>query len=302
MSYVLTLVASDTAAHPLGDKHLRETMRIIDFYNVRPTCQPVWLGQAKAADLGISEWPNSAAQSHLREMLAPDRIDLFITAVDGRRKKMLIADMDATIVAGETLDDLAEHAGLKDKIAGITQLAMNGELDFQDALRRRVDMLKGLPVSALHETLEKITFNPGAHALLRTMNHHGAFCVLVSGGFTFFTEQVARKIGFHKNHGNILKIENDMLTGKVREPILDKYAKVDFLRIHAAELGIKPASVLAIGDGANDIPMLKAAGLGIGYRPKEAVRLEIDNQILHGDLSAALYAQGYTQQHILKDE
>ena len=229
-----------------------------------------------------------------------DRIDFFITKNEARQKKLLLADMDSTIAEGETLDDLAEHAGLKDKIAAITALAMEGKLNFHQAIRERVGLLKGLSTNALTETLAKTKLNPGAEIFVRTMRAHGATCVLVSGGFKFFTAAIADRAGFEFNHGNELGIEDDKLTGKVIDPILDKYAKVDFLKNYMKNNTLSPEDCLTIGDGANDLPMLKMAGLGIGYHPKDAVKAEIGNCILYGDLTAALYAQGYTSTYFKK--
>jgi phosphoserine phosphatase len=298
MTHVLTFVASDTA-RPLLKRHLQEAEKIMGFYNITPAGpNPGWLAKDKAADLFIPAEAPGALMAHLREMLQPDAIDIFITPDDNRRKKLLIADMDATIVRGETLDDLAEFAGLKDQIAAITALAMEGKLDFKEALRERVALLRGLTITAIMETLDKLTLNPGAKEFVQTMKHHGTTCVLVSGGFTIFTEAAADRAGFDHHHGNTLEIENNALNGKVTDPILDKHAKVDFLEHYLKQLDLTPADALAIGDGANDIPMLKKAGLGIGYQPKHAVAEAIPNLIIHGDLTAALYAQGYSEKEI----
>ena len=294
MSLVLTLVASDPS-RPLTDAHSKEVISIIGFYNAMPICQPVWLKKKAVIEIGIDKHGGKTMMTHLREFLEEDAIDVFITPIDGRRKKILLADMDSTIVTGETLDDLAAHAGLKEQIAGITARAMNGELDFHDALNERVSLLKGLPVKALQETLDAMQYSPGAGTLIKTMRENGTHCVLVSGGFTFFTGAVAKELEFMNHHGNELEFEDDQLTGKVKMPILDKNAKVDFLKYYMNQYSLGPDSCMTIGDGANDIPMLKEAGLGIGYKPKPAVAEEIDNLIIHGDLTAALYAQGYRE-------
>ncbi len=293
MNCVLTLVSS-RPEKPVGESHIRETADILGVSGIRP----VWLAENKAADIPLSERPETQALAAIRDFLAGNETDFFIGPAGRRRKKLLLADMDSTIVSGETLDDLAAFAGLKDEIAAITAEAMEGKLDFHEALIKRVELLKGLSEDALHETLAHMTVNPGAEKLVGVMRKHGATCVLVSGGFTFFTGAVEKKTGFHFSHGNVLGMENGKLTGKVLGPILDKNAKVDFLDRYSANLQIKPEDAMTIGDGANDIPMLKAAGLGIGYRPKAAVRREIDSHILYGDLTAALYAQGYTAQDL----
>ncbi|MGB4057147.1 MAG: phosphoserine phosphatase SerB [Alphaproteobacteria bacterium] len=299
MSHIVTLVSS-SPQKPVGSRHIDEAIRIMDRYNIVPTCAPVWLTPGKAVDLGISEKPGGALIMHLRDMLSATEIDVFFTDPDRRRKKLLLADMDSTIINGETLDELAEFAGLKEKISAITALAMEGKLDFNSALRERVSLLKDLPVEALGKTLERMSSNPGAEIFIKTMKKSGATCVLVSGGFTFFTEAVAQQTGFDHHHGNTLEIENGKLTGKVLGSILDKFAKHDFLKSYTRDLKIKPEDTLTIGDGANDIPMLKAAGLGIGYKPKETVKNEINNLIIYGDLTAALYAQGFTEAHFVR--
>lgn len=296
MSYVLTLVGS-AGGSPVTEKHFKEIGKVLEHYNVRFTSKPVWLDKDKAADIGVSDKFQFALVSHMREILAEDRIDFFVNAEANRQKKLLLADMDSTIVTSETLDELAEYAGIKDKVAQITARAMNGELDFHAALRERVGLLKGLNVTALTATLEETRLSEGAKVFVNTMRAHGATCVLVSGGFTFFTQKIADICGFQFNHGNILEIEHEKLTGGVTPPILDKFSKVAFLKHYMQEFDFAPENCLAIGDGANDVPMLKLAGLGIGYQPKPAVAQDIANVILYGDLTAALYAQGYTAKH-----
>ncbi len=301
MSFIITLVSS-SPEKPVGQRHIDETRHMLRLYDIVFTCEPVWLASGKAVDMGVSAKPDGALRQHLMDFLAKTEIDLFITSPDRRRKKLLLADMDSTIIDSETLDELAAHADkdneLGKKIAAITALAMEGKLDFPSALRERVALLKGLSASALPETLEKMALNQGAKIFIETMKKSGAQCVLVSGGFTFFTGAVARMTGFDAHHGNKLGIEDGKLTGKVEGAILDKTAKLEFLKAYARDLKIKPEDALAIGDGANDIPMLKAAGLGIGYKPKNAVKKEIDNLIIYGDLTAALYAQGFTGDYL----
>jgi phosphoserine phosphatase len=296
MTFVLTFVAS-SAKHPLKDSHIKNAVKIAGMYNVQSKSKHTWLAKGKAADLDVSGEGGSSMLMQLREMLAPDKIDLFITHHTNRRKKLLLADMDSTIVAGETLDDMAEFAGIKDQIAAITARAMNGELDFHTALKERVGLLKGLSTEALQKTLSHTVMNPGAQTFVATMQKHGATCVLVSGGFTFFTGAIAGQVGFDHHHGNTLGItggiNGEQLSGEVIPPILDKFAKVEFLEHYTKTLGIGFEEALTIGDGANDLPMLKKAGLGIGYHAKPNVASELKNLIIHGDLSAALYAQGY---------
>ncbi|MFP4313921.1 MAG: phosphoserine phosphatase SerB [Alphaproteobacteria bacterium] len=293
MSSILTLVASDPKAHPLTKKHFKEIGTISGFYNIDVTGSPDWLAKHKAADIIVSDKPQKALIEHLRDFLKDDQIDLFVTKPGKRRKKLLLADMDSTIVSSETLDELAAYAGLKDKIAEITRRAMEGKIDFHAALRERVGLLKGLDATKLQETLQETQVNPGAHKLVEMMRANNAGSILVSGGFTFFTGAIAKEVGFEFHHGNVLEIEGGVLTGTVKEPIQDKNSKLAYLRQYCEDMGLEAEDVLAIGDGANDIPMLKAAGLGIGYYPKPAVADAIDNIILYGDLSACLYAQGY---------
>lgn len=297
MGYILTLVAS---ARPVTEKHIKSIGQILGAYGVTYTSAMKWLDAEEACDIGISSEPPFTLIEHLRETLRADKIDFFVTSNKNRQKKLLLADMDSTIAEGETLDDLAEHAGLKDKIATITALAMDGKLDFHQAIRERVGLLKGLHTDALAQTLAKTKLNKGADVFVQTMRQSGATCVLVSGGFKFFTSAIAEQCGFDFDHGNELGIENDHLTGTVIYPILDKHAKVDFLKFYMKNLNLTPDDCLTIGDGANDLPMLKIAELGIGYHPKDAVKTEIRNCILYGDFTAALYAQGYSSTYFKK--
>lgn len=292
MSSILTLVASDKKK-PVTKKHIKEISKIAEFYNISITGSVDWLSKDIAVDIILSDKPQKSLIAHLRDFFTEDRIDFFVTKPGKRRKKLLMADMDSTIVESETLDELAAFAGIKDQIAEITQRAMEGKLDFHSALRERVGLLKGLEASKLQETLNDTIVNPGAKDLVQTMRDNGAGCVLVSGGFTFFTKAISEEVGFEFHHGNTLEIEDNVLTGQVKDPIQDKHSKLSYLRQYCEDMGIDAQDVVAIGDGANDIPMLKAAGLGIGYYPKEAVLKEIDNAILYGDLKSVLYAQGY---------
>ena len=251
---------------------------------------PIILSPGEAADIPLTSAPDMSAVQAALEGLP---IDAIVVRPRGRRKGLLIADMDSTIITGETLDELAAFAGIGEKIAAITARAMNGELDFKDALRERVGMLKGLPVDALERTWERIRLTSGARELVATMRAHGAMTALVSGGFTFFTGRVAETLGFHLHRSNELLHDNDALLGLVREPILDRTAKLDALRDLAAERGVQLKATLAVGDGANDLDMLREAGLGVAFHAKPIVAAEARARVDHADLRALLFAQGY---------
>jgi phosphoserine phosphatase len=248
-----------------------------------------------------AQWIYPAIDAELREEAAKAvaglPVDWALTPVEGRRKKLLVADMDSTIINVECLDELADFAGIKAEIAAITERAMRGELEFEPALRERVARLKGLALTALQRTYDKrVRLNPGAATMVRTMAKHGARCVLVSGGFTFFTARVAAETGFHANRANVLLDDGSALTGLVQEPVLGRAAKLEALISEAAALGATPKDALAIGDGANDLDMIKAAGLGIAYRAKPIVAAEAHAKIAHVSLEAALFFQGYRRE------
>jgi phosphoserine phosphatase len=228
--------------------------------------------------------------------------DINRVATAGRRKKLLVADMDSTIINVECLDELADMAGLKPRIAAITERAMRGELVFEAALKERVGMLKGLALSALEKTYaERVRLNPGAKSLLATMRAHGAHAVLVSGGFGFFTSRVAALAGFHEHYGNSLIDDGAALTGEVGLPILGKEAKVETMQRTVAKLGIADADVLAVGDGANDLGMIALAGMGVAYHAKPVVAAAAGAAIQHNTLEALLYLQGYSDGEITRE-
>ena len=220
-------------------------------------------------------------------------LDAVSTEIAHRRKQLLVADMDSTIVTAETLDELADFAGLKEKIADITARAMNGELDFEAALDARVALLAGLATDTLQQTWERIDFTPGARILVATMSAHGAVTALVSGGFTFFTQKVREELGFTYDQANVLHVADGKLVGTVEKPVLDKQAKVTALNRYADLHALTPDQAMSVGDGANDLPMLKLAGIGVAYHAKPTVQAQIRVRINKGDLTSLLYLQGY---------
>jgi phosphoserine phosphatase len=296
MHFALTLVSPDPeavdaartlveqAVHDAG-AHVRETrylgLNCIDKH-IEGSAVPALRAAAEAA---IADLP----------------VDVCVQPLEGRRKRLLIADMDSTIIGCECLDELADFAGKKAEIAEITERAMRGELEFESALRERVGKLKGLDTAALQRCYdERVRLNPGAEALVKTMAANGARCVLVSGGFEFFTRRVAQAAGFQADRANQLLEEGGALTGLVGEPILGRKAKLTALKAEAAALGIDLSQTLAIGDGANDLAMIEAAGLGVAYRAKPIVAREADARVDHADLTALLYFQGYTADEIVR--
>lgn len=289
MDHVLTLIAPPGALAPDAIAAARAALAAAG----AATEDPGWLAAAEAADLPFAGLTPEAADEAVRAALAGRPVDLIAQPAEGRRKRLLIADMDSTIVTSETLDELAGFAGLKDRIAAITRRAMNGELDFEAALRERVGMLAGLSVDALQRTWEATELMPGARELVATMRATGARCALVSGGFTFFTGRVAALVGFHEHHSNTLLEAEGQLTGHVADPILGRNAKLATLKRLAAEEGIGLDATLAVGDGANDLDMIQAAGLGVAFRAKPVVAAAARARVEHADLRALLFAQGY---------
>ena len=251
-----------------------------------------WLSET-AVDIALNG-PAEVRQAEIGEALAGLPVDFCLQEAEGRRKKLFVADMDSTIIGCECLDELADFAGLKAEIAAITERAMRGEIEFEGALRERVGKLKGLALTALQQAYDqRVRLNPGARTLVKTMAANGTRCVLVSGGFTFFTSRVADAAGFHANRANRLIESGYSLAGLVEEPILGKQAKLDALNEEAAALGIPLSATLAIGDGANDLAMIQAAGLGVAYRAKPVVAAQADCRLDHADLTAVLSFQGY---------
>ncbi len=286
MSHILTLIA---AHPPLAPALIARVRGIVG------GSAPDILAQGEAVDIPLPASPDMGA---VGAALEGTEIDAIATPVEGRRKRLLVADMDSTIVTGETLDELADFAGLKEPIAAITRRSMNGEIDFADALRERVAMLRGLSLEALEQTWKRVRLTHGARELVATMRAHGAAAALVSGGFTVFTARVAALAGFDAHFANRLLDDGRALTGHVGEPILDRDAKLDTLRGLAREHGLKMAETLAVGDGANDLAMLREAGLGVAFHAKPVVAAEARARVDHGSLRALLFAQGYRASEI----
>jgi phosphoserine phosphatase len=255
-----------------------------------------------AFDLLVEAEDLASVRHAAKQALDDLAVDHCVQSWEGRRKQVLIADMDSTIIGCECIDELADFAGVKDKVSAITERAMRGELDFEAALRERVAMLKGLPVADLQLAYDqRVRLNPGARTFVRTMAANGARCLLVSGGFSFFTSRVAVAAGFHENRANSLGEVDGQLDGTVGAPILGREAKLAALQGEATRLGLDLTATLAIGDGANDLAMIEAAGLGLAYRAKPIVAAQAQAKIDHADLTAALYFQGYAADQFVTD-
>jgi len=309
MFYVATLIS-----HPdrpvVTDALAQKAARYL------PHGRPVdWLNPGVAVDIafladeaGDGEARNDEERAFLkdlsddlRDIVGTDPVDVVVQRQEGRRKKLLIADMDSTMIGQECIDELADFAGVKDRVAEITERAMRGEIAFEPALRERVALLKGLPASVIEQVIaERIHLTPGGRTLLATMRANGAYSSLVSGGFTAFTATLAARIGFDEQHANTLLVDaSGHLTGAVADPILGREAKLETLVAQRERFHLQAEETLAVGDGANDMPMIKAAGLGVAYRGKPALREVAAASIDHGDLTALLYAQGYRREEFV---
>ncbi|QJU60352.1 phosphoserine phosphatase SerB [Sphingomonas sp. AP4-R1] len=253
-----------------------------------------WLEVGLAADLPLARIDAGAGRAALEGLLPG--VDVIVQPRAGRAKRLLVADMDSTMITIECIDELADYAGIKPQIADVTERAMRGELDFEAALDARVALLAGLDgamIDRCHE--ERVRLMPGATTLIRTMRANGARCVLVSGGFTVFADRVAAEIGFDRALSNVLEMDGGQLAGRVSRPIVDAETKRRTLLAEAEALGLAPHETLAVGDGANDIPMIQMAGLGVAYHAKPKTAAAAGARIEHGDLTALLWAQGYTR-------
>ena len=258
-----------------------------------------WLHQKIAAE--IHDPSATDAEAIARDLAGHRPIDVALIASEHRRKQVLVADMDSTMIEQECIDELADAVGIKAQVAEITARAMNGELDFEQALRHRVGLIKGLERRVIEEIRrERITYAPGGRALVQTMKAFGAFTSLVSGGFTFFADYIGKRIGFDEAIANVLEFDGDTLTGTVASPIVDKTTKLNRLKALAEARALPLAATVAVGDGANDLDMIKAAGLGVALHAKPHVSAQAQVRIDHGDLTALLYLQGYEDDEIVR--
>ena len=289
MQQVLTLCAAPGA---LSADTLATAVRLLVEAGAR-VGDPSWLAQDEAADIPFAAEQAAPIAAAVRSGLDGRPVDVNAAPAEGRRKRVLIADMDSTIIIGESLDELAEHAGIRDRIAEITARAMRGELDFEGALKERVGMLKGLPASTIDTVVAGLQLTPGAPELVATMKAAGAYCALVSGGFKPMTAAIRERVGFDEDRSNTLHVADGMLAGTVGEPILGRDAKLATLRELCTGRGLALDAAMAVGDGANDLAMLGAAGMGVAFRAKPAVRDAAGFRIDHADLRGLLYLQGY---------
>lgn len=285
--FIATLLTAP--ARPVLDRATVESLR-----NAWGGGDAVWLDPGIAAEIALPALPPN--RWDVWQGLQAQGVDLVVQQAAGRKKRLLIADMDSTMIQQECIDELADEAGVGAYVADITKRAMNGELDFEEALRERVGLLKGLSEAVIDRVYQdRITFMPGGKALLATMKAQGGYAALVSGGFTAFTSRVAAALGFDEHRANTLHATDGTLTGTVGVPILGKQAKLDALEEISARLGITPDQAMAVGDGANDLAMLNRAGAGVALHAKPSVAARCDIRINHGDLTALLYLQGYAR-------
>lgn len=290
MDYVLTMVSAE-AGH-IDQNIMNEVLDEIDpFYSG----EQFTLSEGKAVDFFLNI--DGFGSFHMPHI---EGIDFFYQPVSHRRKRFFMADMDATIVTTETLDDLAHHIGIYDEVAAITTRAMNGEMGFEEALTARLALMRGLDDKVLRKIVDTIELSPGAETLLKTLKTYDVFCVLASGGFCVFVEPIARQLGFDRHFCNKFEIKDGALTGSFIPPVFDKLSKLRVMKETIEELDITADHVMAVGDGANDLAMLEHAGFGVGYYPKAVVEQKIPNKIIYGDLTALLYAQGFQEIEIIR--
>ncbi len=289
MENVATIIGSSTS--PINELALSLVIDLITEQGGK-VIRHSWLSENEAVDIYF-DGGSDELKTMLHEWVIDHGIDIVVQPIAGRRKKVLLADMESTLIKEEMLEELADFVGLRAKVEEITTRAMNGELDFKAALKERLLLLKGLDAKILDELCQKATITGGAKELVATMRKHDARCIIVSGGFKIFTQYIADKLGFHENYGNALDIKDGKITGEMLEPVLDKTSKRNTLAETAKKLNISEADVCAVGDGANDVPMLLAAGLGIAYHAKPAVQKQAHFNIRFANLRALLWAQGY---------
>lgn len=297
MRYVLTL-AGDPATRTLDAATLDAARQALEAAGGEVGAVD-WLAPGLAVDIHFEGTRPAAAQAAVRKALEGRPVDVAAQPRENRRKRLFVADMDSTIVQSETLDELAAKAGIGEQISAITLRSMRGEVPFEESLRQRVAMLAGLSVELMGDVVRELHLMPGARSLVRTLRADGCYTALVSGGFTFATEPVAELCGFHEQRANVLLHADGHLVGRVQEPILGRHGKLEALRDLARTLELDMAQACAIGDGANDLAMIKEAGLGVAFRGKPVVRAEAPFAIDHGDLTTLLYFQGYKEVEIL---
>jgi phosphoserine phosphatase len=296
MAELFPLVLNAVAAHREAAERAAEVREAVA--SVGTAGEIDWLAPFKALDIPFLDKPE-ATLAAARAAAGGAPLDINVVKVEGRRKRLLIADMDSTIINVECLDELADMAGLKPKIAAITARAMNGEIEFAAALRERVALLEGLKLDALERVWrERIQLNPGAKELVATMRADGARTMLVSGGFTYYTARVAKAAGFESEQANRLLDDGVALMGRVHEPVLGREAKLEALELAVSQMQIDYSDALALGDGANDLDMIRRAGLGVAFHAKPIVAEAAGARIDHGELTAVLYLQGYREREI----
>ena len=279
-----------------GKKFVNE---ICSFYSLE---NPINLSNKSSSLFGIQINVKNLSKNQfldIRNKCIKNKIDVNYLPLKDYQKKILIADMDSTIIAGESIDELANYAGLGKEFAQITDKSMNGEIDFQEGLRQRVKMLKGTRIDLFSKILENTKLNRGSETLIKTLNAKGVNCYLVSGGFKFLTSYIVQKLGFQDHYANDFEVKNNILTGNLLEPILDRSSKKKILENLCLSHNCKKSNVIAVGDGANDLNMLEAAGLGVAFEGKEILKQNIDVQLSFSDLSGILFLQGYYSSEFL---
>ncbi len=294
MNYVATILAAadgDLSAHDLAQIS----------HSLSAASKPIWLAAGKAADIGLHKMPDAESLTAARAAALPQRIDIIAQPIAHRRKAVFLADMEGTIIANEMLEEMADFVGLREAVAEITLRSMNGELDFAASLQERVQLMRGLKLEQLAALAGRIRYHAGVRSLLRTLRAAGTKCWLVTGGFTLFAELVAKELGFHALRANQLEVAAGALTGGLVPPILDAAGKAIALQEACAQTNQDTSATLATGDGANDLMMLKAAGLGVAYRPKPVVAAQILNRLDVADFTALAYVQGFRAEELASD-